>query len=297
VEKFEDENSITYNVNLIPDYLTDTGIIRMSGCSSRNETPTISKDSTIVYSPKQPEGVNANITLCRKVGKKTGKRIGTGTVFTIKKKAKIHAFFDLKNRKSFVDKEMMFHVEWIGPDSKSFYRKRIDLFPDDSSSTINSSISITAEKRQPGSYNVRLFLFRELIAEKRFQLRDYVPITGKEFDITANIILCRKVGKKTGKRIGAGTIFTIKNKAKVRAIIDLENRDDYLDNELKFKVEWIEPNGKSFYRKRINLSPDDSSSTIISSISITPKKRQPGNYIFRVFLYKTLLAEKKFELR
>ena len=102
--------------------------------------------------------------------------------------------------------------------------------------------------------------------------------------------------KKTGKIIGAGTVFTIKKKAKVRAIIDLENRDDYLDNELKFKVEWIGPDSNSFYSKLIDLSPGDSSSTLKSSISITPKKRQPGNYILRVYLYKTLFAEKKFEL-
>ena len=290
--KMKTINRITLTLFLITFLITV-----LSGCSSRNDSPTISEDSTIVYSPKQPEGITAKITLCRKVGKKTGKRIGTGTVFYIKEKTKVHAFFDLKNRKSFADKEMMFHIEWIGPDGKSFYRKRIDLLQDDSSSTINSSISITPAKRQQGSYKVRFFLFRELIAEKKFELRDFVPITGKEFDITANITLCRKVGKKTGKRIGAGTVFTIKKKAKVRAIIDLENRDDYLDKALKFEVEWIEPNGKSFYKKKIDLSPGDSTSTIKSSISITPKKRQPGNYIFRVYLYKTLLSEKNFELR
>ena len=267
------------------------------GCSSRNETPTTSEDSTIVYLPKQPNGVNANIMLCRKIGSKTGKRIGEGTVFTIMDNAKVHAFFDLENRKNFMGKGMMFHVEWIGPNGKSFYRKRIDLLPDDSSSTNNSSISITPEKRQSGNYIVRFFLFRELIAEKKFELHDEVIITGKEFDITANIILYRKLGKKTEKMIGAGTVFNIKKNEKVRAIINLENRDDYLNNELKFKVEWIGPDSNSFYRKEIDLSPDDSSSTIQSSISITPKKRQPGNYIFRIYLYKTLLAEKKFELR
>jgi hypothetical protein len=267
------------------------------GCSSRNETPATGEDSTIVYSPKQPDGITAKITLFRKVGRKTGKRIGEGTVFTIMDKAKVHALFEIENREYFADKEMMFHAEWIGPNGKSFYRKRIDLLPHDSSSTINSSISITPEKRQPGSYKVRFFLFRELIAEKKFELRNEVIITGKEFDITANIILYRKIGKKSGKKIGEGTAFTIKEKAKVRAIIDLENRDNYLNNKLKFKVEWIGPDSNSFYRKKIDLSPGDSSSTIKSSISITPKKRQPGNYIVRVYLYKTLLAEKKFELR
>jgi len=290
--KLKTINRITLNLFLIALLLQ-----AFSGCSSRNETPTTSEDSTIVYSPKQPDGVSAIITLCRKVGRKTGKRIGEGTVFTIMEKAKVHAFFDLKNRKYFSDKEMMFHAEWIGPNGKSFYRKRIDLLPDDSTSTLKSSISITPEKRQAGNYIVRFFLFRELIAEKKFELRDEVIITGKEFDISANIILYRKMGKKTGKMIGAGTVFTIRDKAKVRAIIDLENRDDYLNNELKFKLEWVGPDSNSFYRKMIDISPGDSSSTIKSSISITPKKRQPGNYIFRVYLYKTLLAEKKFELR
>jgi len=290
--KLKTINRITINLFLIALLIP-----AFSGCSSRNETPTTSEDSTIVYSSKQPDGVNVNITLCRKVGKKTGKRISEGTIFTIMDKAKVYALFDLENRKLFMDKEMMFHAEWIGPNGKSFYRKRIDLLLDDSSSTLKSSISITPEKRQPGSYIVRFFLFRELIAEKKFELRDEVIITGKEFDITANIILYRKIGKKTGKIIGAGTVFTIKKKAKVRALINLDNREDYLNDELKFKVDWIGPDSNSFYSKKFDLSPGDSSSTIKSSISITPKKRQPGNYIFRVYLYKTLLAEKKFELR
>jgi len=290
--KLKTINRITLNLFLIALILQ-----ALSGCSSRNETPTISEDSTIVYPSKKPDGVNANITLCRKVGRKTGKRIGEGTTFTIMDKAKVHALFDLENRKLFMDREMMFHAEWIGPNGKSFYKKRIDLIPDDSSSTLRSSISITPEKRQAGNYIVRFFLFRELIAEKRFELRDEVIITGKEFDITADITLYRRIGKKTGKIIGAGTVFTIKNKAKVRALINLYNWEDCLNDELKFKVDWIGPDSNSFYSKNIDLLPGDSSSTIKSSISITPKKRQPGNYIFRVYLYKTLLSEKKFELR
>jgi hypothetical protein len=191
----------------------------------------------------------------------------------------------------------MFHIEWIDPDGKTIYRKRVDLLPGDSSSTLYSSISVTPEKREPGNYLVRLFLFRELIAEKNFELRNYVPITGKEFNIKGNIILYRKIGKKTGKKIGAGTVFTIKEKAKVRASIELKNRYEYLDKELKFGLEWIGPDSNSFYSKTINLQPGDSSSTLKSSISITPKKRQPGTYILRVYIYKTLLAEKKFVLR
>ena len=290
-------NMKTLHPTFLISFMIALSMSVFSGCSSRNEKPITREDSTIVYSPKQPGGVNAKITLCKKLDRKNGRRIGEGTVFTIMDEARVYAFFDLENRNFFTDKEMMLHIEWIGPDGKSFYTKRIDLLPDDSTSTINSSISITQENRQPGNYIVRLFLFRELIAEKNFELQNFVPITGKEFDITAIIILYQKTGKKTGKKIGAGTVFTIENKAKVRASIELENRDNYLDRELKFSLEWIGPDSNSFYTKMIDLSPGDSSSTINSAISITPKKRQPGNYILRFYLYKTLLAEKKFELR
>ncbi len=117
--------------------------------------------------------------------------------------------------------------------------------------SLKSSISISPEKREPGIMLFRLFLFRELIAEKKFQLSDFVPISEKEFNISANITLFRKVGKKTGKKIGEGTVFTIKKKAKVRAIVDLGNLDEYLEDELKFRLEWIGPNSKSFYTKKI----------------------------------------------
>ncbi len=287
------KNKIIIIPNLI---LISLLLLFQSGCSSRNAEPIIREDSTVVYPPKQPDGLIAKITLCKKVGK-TGNRIGAGTDFTIKDKARIYAFFDFKNQENFTNKDIMFHVEWIGPDGKSFYRKRIDLSPDTNSSSLKSSISISPEKREPGSYLIRLFLFRELIAEKKFQLSDFVPISEKEFNISANITLFRKIGKKTGKKIGEGTVFTIKKKAKVRAIVDLGNLDEYLEDELKFSVKWSGPNSKSFYTKKFLLSPEENSATIKSSITITPGKRQPGNYIFRVYLYKTLLAEKKFELR
>jgi hypothetical protein len=267
------------------------------GCSSRNEAPTISEDSTFVYLPKHKDDLNAGITFCTGVKRKTGERIGKATLFYILNEAKVYAFFDIDNREYFNDKELMFHIEWIDPDDKTIYRKRIDLLPGDSSSTLSSSISVTPDKRQPGNYQARLFLFRELIAEKNFELRNYVPITGKDFDINGNIILYRKIGKKTGKIIGEGTVFTIKKNEKVHASIEIENRNDYLNRELKFSLNWIGPDSNSFYSKEIILQPGDSTSTLTSSISITPKKRHPGNYICRIYLYKTLIAEKKFVLQ
>jgi len=205
---------------------------------------------------------------------------------------------DLENHFAYGDRELMFHLDWIGDNGKSFYRKQIDISPDDSSSTINTSISIPPDRRQPGNYILRIYLFRELIAEKKFELiPESQDITSMIEKLNAKITLYRKMSKKTGKLIGEGDIFTIKKKRKVRAIIDLEDRFVFGDRELEFQIDWMEENGKSIYQKQIDLYPDDSSSTIKSSISISPGKRQAGNYILQIFLFNKLIAEKKFELR
>jgi len=106
------------------------------------------------------------------VSKKTGKLIGEGSSFKIKAKRKVRASIELKNRFAFGDQELMFHIDWIGPDGESIYRKRYDLYPTDSTSTIKSTISISPKKRQAGDYKFQLFLFNELIAEKPFELHE-----------------------------------------------------------------------------------------------------------------------------
>jgi hypothetical protein len=279
-------------------FLITFGLLLGTSCSSRIERPVITADSTIAYSAKKADGISAKISLCRKLSNKTGKRIGEGTAFTITEKESIYAFIDLENRLLHSNRDQMFHIDWIDPGGRSFYQKRIDLYPGDSSSTITSSISISPDKRQPGEYLIRIYLFRELIAEKKFELRQESRITPIEVEgIKAHIVFCRNEDKKTGKRIGVDTVFTIKEKGKIRAFIDLANRHAYGDRELIFLLDWIGPNGRSFYRKQVDLSPGDSSSTITSSISISPDKRQPGKCFLRLYLFNELIAEKKFELR
>lgn len=272
--------------------------IAVSSCSSRLETPVTEGDSTITYPSKKANDISARITLCRKVDKKTGERIGTGSVFTLREKANLRAYVDLENCNSYGDKELMFHFDWIGPNGKTFYLKRFDLAPGDSTSTISSSVSISPEAREEGDYKLRIYYFRELIAEKEFEILpkfQFDSVHGDE--LTTKITLYRKKSKKTGKLIGEGTSFKIKNKAKVRALIEIENRFAYGKQELVFSYDWIGPDGKSFYGKRLDFYPNDSTSTIKSSISIPPDKRDPGKYSFRLYIYDDLIAEKEFELR
>jgi len=273
-------------------------ILIVAGCSSRIETPVTEADSTIVYPAKNPDGIMAGITLFRKANKKTGRRIGEGKIFTIREKENLNAKIDLKNRFACGKRELIFHIDWIGTNGRSFYRKQIDLSPDDSSYAINTSISIPPDKRQPGNYSIRIYLFRELIAEKKFELiPESEDITSMVEKLDAKITLYRKKSKKSGKLIGEGNVFTIKEKAKVRALVDLGNRYAFDDRELEFQIEWKNDSCKSIYSKEIELFPNDSTTSIKSTLSISPNKRQAGNYIFQVFLFRKLVVEKKFELK
>ncbi len=138
-------------------------------CSSRSETPVAGPDSTLSYPARQPGGVAASITLCRGVGKKSGKRLGAGQVFTIDKGAKVYAFVDLENSLALGQRDLALHLVWLNPDGSTLYAKQVSYTPGDSSPW--SSISATPGKREPGRYTFRVYLFRELIAEKSFRLR------------------------------------------------------------------------------------------------------------------------------
>jgi len=293
-------------------------------CSDRLDIPTTEKDSTIVYPSKSENGISAKITLSNKISKKTGKPLKAGTIFKLQNKAKVNASIGLINYKSENQKELMLHIDWVDSTGNSLYKKRIDFSLTDSSSSFKSSISTSPQKRKAGNYIVRVYLFRELIAEKKFQLiesfQDSATVKKKEVSkknsksdkkvevqksikpkvkteiIEANILLCRKVSKKTGKPIGAGTVFTIKDKANVKAIVSFKKPDIKTNEQMKFYFNWIGPDGKVFYKKRVVYTTSSPTFFISSSISITPEKRLPGIYTLQVIFHKKTISEQKFEL-
>ena len=92
----------------------------------------------------------------------------------------------------------MFHFDWIGPDGETFYMKRVYLSQQDSTLTISSSISISPEQRDTGEYKLRVYLFRELIAEKKFEvLPEFQLNTAQHEELKVNITLYRTKSKKT----------------------------------------------------------------------------------------------------
>ena len=266
-----------------------------TGCSSRLETSVVKADSTIVYPSIKAGGIEAKIRLFRKKSKKTGKLIDEGKVFTIKQNRKLRALVELENYQN--NKELHIHLDWIGPDQKSLHRKQLQIVPGDTTS-ISSYISLSPETRQAGKYTIRIYLFRELIAEKEFELLPEFWFTDEEAKKTkANITFYRKISKKNpGKRIGEDTVFVIRKKRNVRAAVEIANRFAFAEHELKLRLNWYGPDGKVIYRKQFVLPPGDNTSILYSSISISPAKRQAGKYTLRVFLFQKMIGKKGFEL-
>ncbi len=142
----------------------------VGGCADRQEVPVAQADSTLVYTSLDPEGPSAKITLCRKFGSKSGKPIGRGLEFTIGEKSKVRALVEFEKLPENPPMDLSFHLVWIRQDGKEFYTKRIDMAPDEIESSIKTSVSIKPGRREPGSYRLLVYLYRELIAEKRFTL-------------------------------------------------------------------------------------------------------------------------------
>jgi hypothetical protein len=268
-------------------------------CSDRSETPRIYNDSTIVYPSKSEYGIDATITFCEKISKKTGKLLKAGTVFSIKENEKVTAVIKLINRDYHRDQELMFHVDWLDSNYNSLFKKRINLYKNDSTAMLTSALGISPDKRLPGKYSLRFYLFRELIAEKQFKLvKQAIDSSGLKQEeaidnLSAEITLCRGISKETGEPIGAGNSFTMKKKSKIVAIIKLKEINS-TERPPVLLAEWMDPDGKIFFKKKIEISPGSSFYT--SSVSTSPDKRKPGSHSLKIYYSGKLIAGKKFEL-
>jgi len=284
------KNTLTYTIWIL--FIAIILVMIFPSCSERATEPVIMPDSTIVYPSVKPDGISAKITYSRNLGQKSVRQSAISTFFALKEDDNVYAGIELMNRLIYIGRDLMFHIDWIGPDGRSFYLKRIDLAAGDSAATIFSSVSVAPGKRQAGEHLMRVYLFRELIAEKRFYL---LPEPEME-KVSANIIFYKSMDKETGEMKGIDTVFEIKKKGILRAQVDLSRLHIYQDEELPFRLEWYGPDGESFYSKRSEIKPSDALSVINGSISITPDKRLPGTYFLRVFLFDDLIVEKKFVL-
>jgi len=99
--------------------------------------------------------------------------------YEIEEGAKVVASVRLENPWGRGHRPMLLHFLWVDPDGIAAYRKAVKYAPNDSSNVLTSSFGIGPTRRAAGHYNFRVYLFRELVAEKDFELTG-VGLTPKE---------------------------------------------------------------------------------------------------------------------
>lgn len=238
------------------------------------------------------------ITLCRSYNSKTWRTTGVANNFPLYGNNDVRAIFYINNLVpvSF-DRPQIFHIEWLDSENDLLYRKQVDLLPDDSTCRLESSISTSPLTRSPGTYQIRLYHFREMVACKHFELLAMESIIRSWTEqLQPEIVLYSKTRRKTGELIGVGNEFKIREKGHVRAQISFKNTIKPAMHELRLAVDWIDPDNNSFYRKDIILYPGDSLTDLSSSISIPPDKRLPGSYRLQLRLFGSPMAFSNFKL-
>jgi len=143
------------------------------------------------------DAFSVETTLCRKVSRKSGRRIGVGDEFKVRKKSNVRALVDFNNVKT--DRPYTVHLSWIRPDGREMFRKFAEvrqyqaadgqfqtvinwlkaenlhyvkadtLLSDQPEFTLETKFNISEKKaREPGLYHFRVYLDRGLLLEEPF---------------------------------------------------------------------------------------------------------------------------------
>jgi len=143
---------------------------------------------------------------------------------------------------------------------------------------------------------------------------------------SAEVVLCRRVGSKTGKRIAIGDSFQELSEKKNRYIHAFLDVSDAPEGVHQIHLVWIKPGGKEMFRKSAevtiatttegfatdvvwfkaeDLHDRNADETMLSEtpdftlharLNVAPEKeRVPGEYAFRVYWNRELMVEQIFQ--
>jgi hypothetical protein len=138
------------------------------------------------------------------------------------------------------------------------------------------------------------------------------------------LVLCRKLSRKSGRPIGAATEFQMSEKSAVEALVDFRNAEP--GKTYTVHMVWLKPGGKEMFRKyaEVRLEPvgegyrsvihwrkaedlnsvkEEIQESAEPAFSLSTKlntslkrNREPGEYSFRVYLWRELYLEQAFTL-
>ena len=92
------------------------------------------------------------------------------------------------------------------------------------------------------------------------------------------------------------SVFSIQQEGWIHAVVKMNNADFEEKHNLKFEIEWIDPSGKSFYRKQIDVKTGKNEMVISAAISVSIAKRSTGVYKVKLNYAGRQLKESTFRL-
>lgn len=271
-------------------------LILTFGCSTRQTTPVISENNTICYPATNASQPSVNIILADEFLKSTKQPYFIGQRFPIADNEMVHMIANVDFIKKEKSRSHLFHIEWLNQDGTHLFTKEINYKLNDTTAILYSGIN--SGNRTAGKYKVRIYYFRVLIAEKDFFLvpeKDYTDSLIEHFG--ASIIFGERFNKKNNELINVDTCFYEGAKKWVNALVRFKNEPKFEGVQIKYKMEWIDPNDSIIYSKKIVKNENEELHTLRSAISVGHKMRLPGNYTVRVYLFEKCIVKNNFILR
>ncbi len=176
-----------------------SGAVLFAGCGQEVVQEFKDAQARLAEDPSSLDGVfRCDVTFCRKVGRKTGKRIGIGDEFIMKEKSRVNALVDFMDVEA--GKVHAMHLVWLRPDMHEMFRKYVEVEveaaetgyrstirwrktddlnyvkeeiqegPDPSFSLKTRLNTSLGKMRVPGTYTLRVYYHRELMLEESFTL-------------------------------------------------------------------------------------------------------------------------------
>jgi hypothetical protein len=114
------------------------------------------------------DSLASTITFCSKVGKSSGKLYGVADSFVLEKGQRVRGIVDIKGARP--GRELVFHLLWLTPEGKDAFMKREAVVPEETTARLETSLALDPDRRDPGTYLLKVYLFRKLLVAEPVEL-------------------------------------------------------------------------------------------------------------------------------
>jgi hypothetical protein len=171
----------------------------LAGCGQKRVADFKAAQARLAEDPTALDGAfQAEVTLSRRVSKKSKRPIGAGTEFVMKGQSRVNATVDVANVEP--GEVNAFHLVWIKPGQKEMFRRYAEVKVETSESgyrtviqwkkaedlaylkeevqegeangfSLRANLNTSLKReREPGTYSLRVYFNRELLLEEAFEL-------------------------------------------------------------------------------------------------------------------------------